>query len=300
MIIQNNLAAMNANRQFNINANKSKKIAEKLSSGYKINRAADDAAGLAISEKMRRLIRGLDQGTENAVDGVSWVQIGDGALNEAHDILHRMTELTVKALNETNTASDKMAMELEFEELQSELDRISTTTQFNEIPIFDQHEQPYYQCEGGVKWDPQQMHVVTAGKNDLTFRYRESESAPPVEMEITIPAGEYTTQELVDEIDTVLSQKNLTRPQIQFEFTEQGICNANLEGGEIMDAVSGSLSYLMYQMYKGGGSGALIGTTNFPTEYIRLKVVNGQNNTLNFSIEDFSGNSQQKNIVIPD
>ena len=300
MRISHNLVALNAQNNMNLITGKRVKSMEKLSSGYKINRAADDAAGLAISEKMRRLIRGLDQGTENAVDGVSWVQIGDGALNEAHDILHRMTELTVKALNETNTDSDKMAMELEFEELQSELDRISTTTRFNEIPIFDQHEQPYYQCEGGVKWDPQQMHVVTAGKNDLTFRYRESENTPPVEMEITIPAGEYTTQELVDEIDTVLSQKNLTSPQIQFEFTEQGICNANLEGGERMDAVSGSLSYLMYQMYKGGGYGALIGTTSFPTEYSRLKVVNGQNNTLNFSIEDFAGNSQQKNIVIPE
>lgn len=299
MRIQHNMMAINAGNKLNITNAKRTKSAEKLSSGYRINRAADDAAGLAISEKMRRLIRGLDQGTENAVDGVSWTQIGDGALGEAQDILHRMTELTIKALNETNTEEDRMAMELEFEQLQSEIDRIGTTTTFNEIPIFEEHEIPYYQCEGGALWDPQQPQIVTAGANDLTFKYTPKEGDPQKTMTITVPPGEYTTQELIDEIETILSEKNTDDEQIVLEFTKDGYCNANLEGGEKIDSVSGSLSYLIYDMYKGGGFGALIGTTSFPKETSRLQVVTGQNDYMSFTIEDFAGNSQEKTVQLP-
>lgn len=291
--------AMNAQNNLNIVNTKRAKSAEKLSTGYRINRAADDAAGLAISEKMRRLIRGLDQGTENAVDGVSWTQIGDGALNEASDILHRMTELSIKALNETNTAVDRMAMELEFEQLQTELDRIGTTTKFNEIPIFEEHEIPYYQCEGSVKWDPQQIHVVSAGANDLTFKYTSKEGEAQKIMTVTVPAGEYTTQELVDEIEDLLSKQNTDEEQVVLEFTGDGYCNANLEGGEKIDSVYGGLSYLIYDVYRGGGYGALIGTTSFPTEYNQLEVVTGQNDHMSFTIEDFDGNSQEKSITLP-
>ncbi len=134
--VQTNMAALYASRQFQINKKDNAKSAEKLSSGYRVNRAADDAAGLAMSERMRRRIRGLAQGSRNGQDGVSWVQTGDGALNEAHDILHRMTELTVKSLNGTNSDSDRAAMEAELEDLKLELDRIGTATTFNEIDIF--------------------------------------------------------------------------------------------------------------------------------------------------------------------
>ena len=102
MVISHNLAAMNAERQFNIVTAKRKKTTEKLSSGYRINRAADDAAGLAISEKMRRQIRGLTQGVKNTQDGISMCQIADGALEEVSNMLHRITELSVKSANETN------------------------------------------------------------------------------------------------------------------------------------------------------------------------------------------------------
>lgn len=299
MRISNNLMAMNANRMLGITNKKNKESVMKLSSGYRINYAADDAAGLAISEKMRRLIRGLSQGTRNAVDGVSWTQIGDGALNEAHDILNRMTELTVHALNGTNTDEDRMAMELEFEQLQSELDKIGRDTEFNEIPIFEEHEIPYYQCEGAAKWDPQQLHVVTAGDNDLVFEYRETETSAPKTLSITVPAGEYTTQELVDEIETLLSAQNIGTEKLVLEFTKDGYCNANIEGGEAIDNVSGGLSYLVYDMYKGGSYGALIGTTKFPDETSRLKVVSGQNDSMTFTIESFAGGSQTKNIRIP-
>lgn len=298
MRINHNMMALNAQNNLGLVNTKKVRSTEKLSSGYRINRAADDAAGLAISEKMRRLIRGLDQGTENAVDGVSWTQIGDGSLNEASDILHRMTELSVKAQNETNTAEDRMYMELEFEQLQTELDRIGTTTTFNEMPIFDEHEVPYYQCEGAQRWDPQQKHTVMVGLNDLTFRYAAKEGDPLSTMTITVPPGEYTTQELVDEIETELAKQNTGDERIELEFTGNGYCNANLEGGEKIDSVYGGLSYLIYDIYRGGGYGALIGTTIFSGDY-PLEIVTGKNDFMSFSIEDFSGASMQKNITLP-
>jgi flagellin len=132
MVISHNLSAMNAQRQFNITTNSKAKSSEKLSSGYRINRAADDAAGLAISEKMRRQIRGLNQASENIQDGISLVQIADGALHEDHDILQRINELAVQAANDTNTTEDRSAIQQEIDQLTVELDRIANSTSFNE------------------------------------------------------------------------------------------------------------------------------------------------------------------------
>ncbi len=132
MVISHNLSAMNSQRQFNITTNSKAKSSEKLSSGYKINRAADDAAGLAISEKMRRQIRGLNQASKNIQDGISLVQIADGALHEDHDILQRINELAVQAANDTNTEEDRSAIQQEINQLTVELDRIANSTSFNE------------------------------------------------------------------------------------------------------------------------------------------------------------------------
>lgn len=137
MVIQHNLAAMNANRQFKINTDKTRKIAEKLSSGYKINRSADDAAGLAMSEKMRRQIRGLGQAAENIQEGIGYVQTAEGALNEVHDMLQRMNELAVKSANGTNTEQDREYIDAEVQQLKSELDRVFETTSFNERLIWE-------------------------------------------------------------------------------------------------------------------------------------------------------------------
>lgn len=117
MIVSSNLLAMNAQRQFNINTKSKQKSTEKLSSGYRINRSADDAAGLAISEKMRRQIRGLTQGVKNAQDGISLCQVADGALDEVNDMLHRITELSVKAANGTNTDEDRQYIQKEVNQL---------------------------------------------------------------------------------------------------------------------------------------------------------------------------------------
>ena len=132
MVVQHNLTAMNSNRMLGLTSTAQAKSTEKLSSGYKINRAADDAAGLAISEKMRKQIRGLTQASANAQDGISTVQTAEGALTEVHDMLQRMNELAVKAANGTNSESDRTAIQQEIDQLTTEIDRVAETTKFNE------------------------------------------------------------------------------------------------------------------------------------------------------------------------
>lgn len=137
MVVQHNLSAANTNRQLGITTNGLQKSTEKLSSGYKINRAADDAAGLSISEKMRNQIRGLNKASDNAQDGISLVQTAEGALNEVHSMLQRMSELAVQAANDTNQSVDKNALEAEVTQLQTEIKRVGSTTQFNKMNILD-------------------------------------------------------------------------------------------------------------------------------------------------------------------
>ena len=137
MVVQHNLTAMNANRQLGITSGAQAKSSEKLSSGYRINRAGDDAAGLKISEKMRSQIRGLDKASSNAQDGISLIQTAEGALGEAHSILQRMNELAVQGANDTNESIDRDAIDEELSALTSELDRIASTTQFNKQNLLD-------------------------------------------------------------------------------------------------------------------------------------------------------------------
>ena len=132
MVVQHNLTAMNSNRMLGVTTKSQAKSTEKLSSGYKINRAADDAAGLAISEKMRRQIRGLTQASANAQDGISCVQTAEGALNEVHDMLQRINELAVKAANGTNMKEDRSYIQQEVSQLTTEINRVAKTTTFNE------------------------------------------------------------------------------------------------------------------------------------------------------------------------
>lgn len=137
MVVQHNLTAMNSNRQLGVTTSAQAKSAEKLSSGYRINRAGDDAAGLKISEKMRSQVRGLNRASTNAQDGVSLIQTAEGALNEAHSILQRMNELAVQGANDTNENIDREAINEELDALTTELDRISSTTQFNKQNLLD-------------------------------------------------------------------------------------------------------------------------------------------------------------------
>ena len=137
MVVQHNMSAMNANRMLGVTGGTLSKSTEKLSSGYKINRAADDAAGLSISEKMRRQIRGLSQASLNAQDGISCVQTAEGALAEVEEMLQRMNELAVKAENGTLADEDREAIDAEVQQLISEIDRVASTTTFNEQNLLD-------------------------------------------------------------------------------------------------------------------------------------------------------------------
>jgi flagellin len=153
MVVQHNMQAMNANRMLNVTTSEQSKATEKLSSGYKINRAADDAAGLSISEKMRKQIRGLDQASSNAQDGISAVQTAEGALTEVHSMLQRMNELATQAANGTNSESDRSSIQDEIDQLTTEIDRVSETTKFNET----------YLLKGNGKTSTVQISAKDAG-----------------------------------------------------------------------------------------------------------------------------------------
>ena len=137
MVIQHNIQAANANRMLGTVTKKQSDSVKKLSSGYRINSAADDAAGLSISEKMRYQIRGLEKASNNAQDGVSLIQVAEGALDEVHSVLHRMNELATQAANDTNTSVDRVTIKNEIDQLGQEIDRISSATQFNSMNLID-------------------------------------------------------------------------------------------------------------------------------------------------------------------
>ena len=137
MVVQHNLTAMNTNRQLGMINGAQQKSTEKLSSGYRINRAGDDAAGLSISEKMRSQIRGLNKASNNAENGISLIQTAEGALNEVHSILQRMNELATQGANDVNTSIDRAAINKEISNLSKELGRIESTTQFNDMDLLD-------------------------------------------------------------------------------------------------------------------------------------------------------------------
>ena len=167
-VIQHNMLSMFSDRQLGITTNNKAKSTEKLSSGYRINRAADDAAGLSISEKMRKLIRGLDQGLENTQDGISFLQIADGAMEEAHSMIHRMEELAVKAANGTNSDSDRAAINEEMKALKTEINRIGITSKFNEEQIFEQKLNPPAFSITGNYFTMEDINIFNSSYDDLT------------------------------------------------------------------------------------------------------------------------------------
>ena len=167
MIVQHNITAMNANRMLGMTTNSLAKSTEKLSSGYRINRAADDAAGLTISEKMRKQIRGLDQASTNAEDGVSAVQTAEGALTEVHSMLQRMNELAVQSANGTNSSSDRKAIQDEIDQLSTEIDRVAETTKFNET----------YLLKGDSKSQTSANFYKSGYNADATKLYKEGSTA---------------------------------------------------------------------------------------------------------------------------
>ncbi len=187
MVVQHNLTAMNSNRMLGITAKTQAKATEKLSSGYKINRAADDAAGLSISEKMRKQIRGLTQASANAQDGISAVQTAEGALTEVHDMLQRMNELAVKAANGTNSKDDRDYIQAEVDQLVVEIDRVATTTKFNETYLLKGTDSDGK--EGNLKFTAAATALTASGGTAPTF-----DSDGKTKIEGTAKASSATTE----------------------------------------------------------------------------------------------------------
>ena len=201
MVVQHNLQAMNANRMLNITTGSQSKSAEKLSSGYRINRAADDAAGLSISEKMRKQIRGLDQASTNAEDGVSAVQTAEGALTEVHSMLQRMNELAVQASTGTNSKTDRDAIQSEIEQLTTEIDRVAETTKFNETYLLKGD------ADGATKTINLKAHdaglagsLVDNGDGTAKFTMKSIEAGDSV----TIGGKSYTIGSTADDIKALM------------------------------------------------------------------------------------------------
>ena len=207
MVVQHNLQAMNANRMLNITTGSQSKSAEKLSSGYRINRAADDAAGLSISEKMRKQIRGLDQASTNAEDGVSAVQTAEGALTEVHSMLQRMNELAVQASTGTNSQTDRDAIQSEIDQLTTEIDRVAETTKFNESYLLKGD------ADGATKKMYLEAHdaglkgkLTDNGDGTATFVMDELKPGDSV----TIAGKSYTIGGTANDVDKLLTDNQIT------------------------------------------------------------------------------------------
>lgn len=285
MVIQHDIISQMTSRQTGINSTNYAKSSEKLSSGYRINKAADDSAGLVISEEMRHRIRGLKQGAKNAEDGIAFIGTGDGAMAEIEDMIHRMRELTIQSLNDTNTSAERVALEKEFEALRSEIDSISNDTQFNTQNVFDEHAPSYYQINGNVRWTYDQHHEVNIPDNDLVIKLGSKTYT------VTVPAGSYTSLELIDEIDTALLGLK-PNPGLSLDYSDGGYCNLTLEGGTNISSVSGALSYLIYGCYNGGTYGSLLGTTAFERDY--PLAITPENNTLTFYMQSMTGGGDRE------
>lgn len=211
MVVQHNMQAANANRMLNVTTSAQSKSTEKLSSGYRINRAADDAAGLTISEKMRKQIRGLDQASTNAQDGVSSVQTAEGALTEVHSMLQRMNELATQAANGTNSKdSDRQAIQDEIDQLTTEIDRVSETTKFNETYLL--------KGEAGTKTINMKAHdaglkgtLTDNGDGSATFKMADLNTGDKVSIggkTYTIGGEAADTAKMIDDAKTALGTGN--------------------------------------------------------------------------------------------
>lgn len=217
MVVQHNMTAMNSNRQLGITTSAQAKATEKLSSGYKINRAADDAAGLTISEKMRSQIRALTQASANAEDGISAVQTAEGALAEVHDMLQRMNELAIKASNGTNTSADRIAIQKEVNALLSEIDRVQQSTQFNTLNLLDGTFSEGKDLQvGSAKNDQQKITVKITAMSTERLGISSLKSSDPDN--VTTESTNLTTQagakDAISKITSAIAKVSATRSSL--------------------------------------------------------------------------------------
>ena len=240
MVVQHNMQAANANRMLNVTTSAQSKSTEKLSSGYKINRAADDAAGLTISEKMRKQIKGLDRASTNAQDGVSAVQTAEGALTEVHSMLQRMNELATQAANGTNSDTDRSAIQDEIEQLTTEIDRVSETTKFNETYLLkgengtSKKNIDLQAHDAGLKGS-----LTTGSDGTATFTMDKLKSGDTV----SIGGKSYTIGISADEVKDFLDKqgvkdedgKEVTVNGTKYTYKTAKAANADIDNGALTD-----------------------------------------------------------------
>ena len=248
MVISHNLQAMNAQRQLGNVSTDIAKNTEKLSSGYRINRAADDAAGLSISEKMRKQIRGLSQASENSQHGVSFVQIADGALTEVHDMLDRMVELTVQAANGTNSSFDRSAIQKEIDQLTKEINRVQETTQFNKIPVFS--ENGHSPDEGIFNSNIISAAILDTGSSKFTFAYIDS-TGNTVNTQETTATGKVNSGLNKDFADFVVNAASSAAAKITSAYPLLATASSNVTIGlnvQNIDGPNGTLASAQLSM----------------------------------------------------
>ena len=277
MVVQHNLRAMNSNRMLGITQGTLSKSAEKLSSGYKVNRAADDAAGLSISEKMRKQIRGLSQASLNAEDGISAVQTAEGALTEVHDMLQRMNELAVKAANGTNALSDRQTIQDEVDQLLTEIDRVSETTKFNETYLLkgdkDTKEVTVDAHDAGIEG------TLTQNTTTATFKMNELKLGDTIKIggtEYTIGSDVQTVKDDAD-LNAAKEGELITVDGTQYTVVAAGDVNADKNMLELGDII-GKISDGSTAIYKGKTLTAMVGedTTGKLVDIGHADLINGQ------------------------
>ena len=254
MVVQHNMQAMNANRMLNVTTSQQAKATEKLSSGYKINRAADDAAGLSISEKMRKQIRGLDQASTNAQDGISAVQTAEGALTEVHSMLQRMNELATQAANGTNSESDRKSIQDEISQLTTEIDRVAETTKFNET----------YLLKGNGKTSTVNIKAQDAGiagklkgvgTGTVTFTMTKLKAGDT----ITIGSKGYTIGTTIDNVKSAVEDLDAKYTSVSINGTEYKIAATDAD----VDETENKLTKEQIQNLISDGDTVIAGTQTY-------------------------------------
>lgn len=262
MIIHNNIPSLRANNNLKRIGKQKKKAIENLSSGYRINKAGDNAAGLSISEGMRAQIRGLERAIRNAEEGISYVQVVDGAMEQVSNILQRIRELSIQSLNDTNTQEDRFQIQKEIEQLRKEIDGLNRRTEFNSRKVFDQYKGTYYSYNGGHAWEVSEIHSIDSSNDSLNIMYTMKKGGAQRQLTVTLEHGDYTTEALFEEIDRALEAAD---PSISFEmrYNTDKTCAIEMRDGYRIEQVSGGLSYLFSGGYNGAETSFLVGTTVF-------------------------------------
>ncbi len=264
---------LNRNKQ---SASSLKKNLEKISSGYQVNRAADDAAGLAVSEKMRGIIAGLNQGIDNINDGISYIHSVDGASQEIQDVLHRLYVLADQAANGTyDDEVDRRAIDREYQQLIDEIDQMTDTANFNDLPLFEKHMSEYGLYEGNIVHE--EPIVIDETNDCLVFGYNQNDTHK--EITLNLEHGRYLTpEELADEIDSVLYND---AHDLIIGVDDKGQFTIQCENGD-MEYICGTGASLFYDRTQGVSGGCLLGVTDFLTDKSELKINSGKNDVIQF------------------